>query len=260
MQNTVPATFKTSGAPVTPPATPDPLESALRSAFDQGEPCDADGNPVAEDRSITYQLRHGGVLVEECPTWCVLDHADDIAKPIYAEDLVHEGEEIELSITTVEGDKDSILAARIQQWPYATDGNGSDVPYMAYRANANYGESMGYSTPTDVEAEIRRTEAHLYALRQLNERLAEARADFLDKRGPAAADLTVADVRTLPVPVLLKAFGLAVVEVESIPYGIQGVLDRTGDVPVVVLLRSLPQAGRESLVRQLLVSMVEGQA
>lgn len=45
---TVPATFRQSGAPVTPPTAPDPLETALRSAFDQGEPADADGNPVTE--------------------------------------------------------------------------------------------------------------------------------------------------------------------------------------------------------------------
>ncbi|MFF0506846.1 DUF6907 domain-containing protein [Streptomyces fimicarius] len=44
MQNKVPATFTTPGAPT----APDPLESALRSAFDQGEPCDAAGNPTVE--------------------------------------------------------------------------------------------------------------------------------------------------------------------------------------------------------------------
>ncbi|NUV90010.1 hypothetical protein G6W61_28015 [Streptomyces sp. KAI-26] len=44
----IPATFRQSGAPVTPPAAPDPLETALRSAFDQGEPVDADGNPTVE--------------------------------------------------------------------------------------------------------------------------------------------------------------------------------------------------------------------
>ncbi|MFE7478595.1 DUF6907 domain-containing protein, partial [Streptomyces sp. NPDC057575] len=244
------------------PATPDPLESALRSAFDQGEPCDADGNPIVEDRTITYQLRGGGVLVEECPTWCVLDHADDIAKPINAEDLVHEGEEIGLSFTNVEGDLDTILAARIQQWPHSDD-DGSHVPYMAFRANGNYSESLGYSTPSQVEAEIRKAEAHLQALRGLNARLVEALDVDRQKRGPARESLTAHDVQMMPVPVLLKAFGLRVVEVDEIPYGIQGVVDRTGTFgkqPVVVLLRSLPQSARVDVVRKLVLAIVEGQA
>ncbi|RPK36742.1 hypothetical protein EES39_31845 [Streptomyces sp. ADI92-24] len=145
-----PATFKPCGGIVTPAFIAAPVE----------------------DRTTTYQLKDGGVLVEECPSWC--------------------------------------------QWPHTTDRDGSEVPYMAYRANANYGEAMGYSTPTDVEAEIRRTETHLHALRQMNERLAAARADHLEQRGLDAADLTV-HVKMLPVPVLLKAFGPTAVEVESIP-------------------------------------------
>ncbi|WP_405187830.1 DUF6907 domain-containing protein [Streptomyces anulatus] len=230
MQTKVPAAFKNSGAPVTPPA--------------------------AEPQPITYALRGGGVLVETCPTWCVLDHADDI-EGMYAEDLVHQGAEIELRTTTVEGSRVSILAAQIMQWPFSTDGSGSEVPYMALRPEASMGEALGYSSPEDVEAEISRTEAHLQSLRALNARLVEARAEYERSQGLLPENLSVDDVRALPVPVLLKAFGLKVVEFGDMPHGVQVWLDRTGSEPAVYLLRSLPQSARESLVRECLTAVVE---
>ncbi|MGW6287840.1 DUF6907 domain-containing protein [Streptomyces sp. NPDC055107] len=255
-RSTVPASFKPSGGIVTQPTAPDPLETALRSAFDQGEPVDAGGNPVIEKQPITYVLRTGGILVETCPTWCVIDHADDI-QGLYAEDLVHEGAEIQLRTNTIEGSQVSILAARITQFPYSTDGSGSEVPYMALRPEASMGEALGYSTPDDVEAEIRRTEAHLRDLRALNVRLVEARAEYERQQSLRPESLTVEDVRSLPVSVLLNAFGLKVVEFGEMPHGVQVWLDRTGPEPAVYLLRSLPQSARESLAREVLAAIVE---
>ncbi|MFD5207329.1 DUF6907 domain-containing protein [Streptomyces anulatus] len=230
MQTKVPAALKNSGAPVTPPA--------------------------AEPQPITYALRTGGVLVETCPSWCVVDHAEDI-EGLFAEDLVHEGAEIELRTNTIEGSQVSILAARITQFPYSNDGSGSEVPYMALRPEASMGEALGYSTPDDVEAAIRRTEAHLRDLRGLNARLVEARAEYEDRQELRPESLTVEDVRSLPVPVLLKAFGLKVVEFGEMPHGVQVWLDRSGSEPAVYLLRSLPQSARESLVRDCLTAVVE---
>ncbi|MEV7653218.1 hypothetical protein AB0O39_03490 [Streptomyces anulatus] len=230
MQTKVPAAFKNSGAPATPPAD--------------------------EPQPITYALRTGGVLVHTCPSWCVVDHAEDI-EGLYAEDLVHEGAEIELRTNTIEGSRVSILAARITQFPFSNDGSGSEVPYMALRPEASMGEALGYSTPEDVEAEIRRTEAHLRDLRALNNRLVDARAEYDRRQGLLPENLSVDDVRSLPVPVLLKAFGLKVVEFGDMPHGVQVWLDRTGTEPAVYLLRSLPQSARESLVRECLVAVVE---
>lgn len=231
MQTKVPAAFKNSGAPVTPPAP--------------------------EPQPITYALRDGGVLVETCPTWCVLDHADDINGLGYAEDLVHEGAEIELPTTTIEGSRVSILAARIMQWPHSSDGSGSEVPYMAIRPEASMGEALGYSTPEDVEAEIARVETHLQALRGLNTRLIEARAEYQDRQDVRPESLTADDVRALPLPVLLKVFGLRVVEFGEMPHRVQVWLDRTGTEPAVYVLRSLPQSARESMVRECLTAVVE---
>ncbi|MER6601851.1 DUF6907 domain-containing protein [Streptomyces parvus] len=261
-RSTVPASFKPSGGIVTPPATPDPLETVLRSAFDQGEPVDAEGNPVVEKQPITYTLRNGGVLVETCPSWCVLDHAPD-HDALYPEDLVHEGAEIELPTTTIEGSRVSVLAARIMQWPHSGDGSGAEVPYMAIRPEASMGEALGYSTPDDVEAEIRRTEAHLKALRDMNARLIKARAEYERQQSLRPENLTVKDVRNLPVPVLLKAFGLKVFEVEGMPNNTLVWLDRREDgewQPAFYIDRSLTQASRETAVRESLVLVVETMA
>ncbi|MFD8446224.1 DUF6907 domain-containing protein [Streptomyces globisporus] len=236
MQNTVPAQVKPSGGIVAPAFTAPPAA------------------PVVEDRTITYQPKHGSVLVDECPSWCVKDHAEDITGLVNAEDLVHEGEEIGLSFTA-DGESDTILSAQIAQWPYS-DCDGSEVPFMALRPVGM--EFSGYLSPDDVEVEIRRVEAHLAALREMNEQLTKARAEHREHR--STGRLTAADVEAMPIPALLAAFGLAVVEVGEMPHQVQGFLDRTGPKPTVFLLRTLPQDARASVVRQLLTAVVEGQA
>ncbi|MFJ8766693.1 DUF6907 domain-containing protein [Streptomyces clavifer] len=234
-RSTVPASFKPSGSLVAPAFVAPP---AL---------------PVVEDRTITYQLKHG-VLVDTCPTWCILDHAADITGLVNAEDLVHEGEEIGVSFTA-DGETDTLLSARIAQWPHS-DVDGSEIPFMALRPVGM--EFSGYLAPDDVEAEIRRVEAHLQALRQMNARLVEARAEDRERR--SVGRLTVADVESMTIPALLTVFGLTVVEVGEMPNQVQGFLDRTGPKPLVYLLRSLPQDARAGVVRQLLTAVVEGQA
>ncbi|WP_435239591.1 DUF6907 domain-containing protein [Streptomyces sp. YPW6] len=231
---------------------------SIADATDTRQATPGQAEPATEKQPITYTLRNGGVLVETCPSWCVVDHAPD-HDALYPEDLVHEGAEIELPTTTVEGSRVSILAARIMQWPHSNDGSGSEVPYMAVRPEASMGEALGYSTPEDVEAEIRRTEAHLKALRDMNARLVEARAEYERQQSLRPENLTVEDVRSLPVSVLLKAFGLKVFEVEGMPNNTLVWLDRREDEvqPAFYLDRSLTQASRETAVRESLVLVVE---
>ncbi|MFJ1788350.1 DUF6907 domain-containing protein [Streptomyces anulatus] len=245
-RTSIPASFKPSGGIVAQP-----------TAQPTAEPTPVAPNAVPQP--ITYALRTGGVLVETCPSWCVLDHADDI-EGIYAEDLVHEGAEIQLRTNTIEGSRVSILAAQIMQWPFSTDGNGSEAPYMALRPEASMGESLGYSTPEDVEAEIARTEAHLRDLRVLNARLIDARAEYDRRQALRPENLSVDDVRTLPVSVLLKAFGLKVFEVGGMPDNTLVWLDRGGEQPAFYIDRSLTQASRETAVRESLVLVVEAMA
>ncbi|WP_411097191.1 DUF6907 domain-containing protein [Streptomyces sp. 020-2-3H-GM] len=244
-RSTVPASFKPSGGIVTQPTAnavePPPVA------------------PNVEPQPITYALRTGGFLVETCPSWCVVDHVDDI-EGLFAEDLSHEGAEIELRTNTIEGSRVSILAARITQFPFSTDGSGSEVPYMALRPEASMGEALGYSSPDDVEAEIRRAEAHLKALRDMNARLVEARAEYERQQSLRPENLSVEDVRSLPVPVLLKAFGLKVVEVGSMPHGVRVWLDRGAVEPAFFIDRTVPQAARETAVRASLVLVVEAMA
>jgi hypothetical protein len=236
MQTTVPASFKPSGGIV-----------AQRTA------------ETVENRTITYPLRSGGILVEECPAWCVKDHASEIEGGIYAEDLTHEGKEVSLSFTTVESERDVILSARITQWPYS-DEDGSEVPFMALMPNADSGETLGYLTPSQVETQIRKVEQHLAELRRMNERLIAARSQNHEAAGRRWEQLRGDDIETMPVSTLLRAFGARVVEVEAMPHNVQGFLHRDGDERIVYLLRSLPQAAREDVVRKLFVPMVEGQA
>ncbi|MEU3836105.1 DUF6907 domain-containing protein [Streptomyces microflavus] len=230
---------------------------SISDATDSRQATPGQAEPATEKQPISYALRSGGVLVETCPSWCVLDHASDIQKLGYAEDLVHEGDEIELRTNTIEGSRVSILAARITQWPFSSDGSGAEVPYMALRPEASMGEALGYSTPEDVEAEIRRTEAHLQKLRKLNARLTEARSEYQRRQGLRPKNLTVDDVRSLPVPVLLKAFGLKVFEVGGMPDNTLVWLDRGGDRPAFYIDRSLTQASRETAIRESLVLVVE---
>ncbi|MFF2437937.1 DUF6907 domain-containing protein [Streptomyces sp. NPDC058107] len=283
MQNTVPASFKPSGGIVAQrsiePRTFEPTEPQLPACVECGSQAgpfrptgdrypsgaqkfacsDGCAPAPAEDRTIAYPLRGGGILVEACPSWCVKDHADEIEHGIYAADLTHEGEEVSLGFTTTEGERDVVLAARITQWPHS-DADGSEAPHMALLPVAGSGETLGYLTPDQVDTEIRRVEKHLQALRALNEQLVEARAADWDKHSAALETLTTSDIEGMPIPALLQAFGLSVIEVGEMPHEVQGFLDRTGEKPVVYLLRSLPQSARADVVRKLLVSIVEGQA
>ncbi|WP_392668591.1 DUF6907 domain-containing protein [Streptomyces sp. LN785] len=194
MGNTVSATFKPSGGIVS-----------------QRSPESAATVAPAEDRTITYPLRGGGFLVAECPDWCFKDHAGDIEGGIYAEDLVHESAPVSVGFA-VQGERDVILAASIRQWPFATDGNGSDRPHMALLPVHATGEDLGYQTPTDVDAAIFKVRKHLVDLQRLNDQLAAARAVDYSTHGGTWENLSRDDLKTMPIASLLKLFGARVEE------------------------------------------------
>ncbi|MEU9258563.1 PE-PGRS family protein [Streptomyces sp. NPDC048212] len=248
MSNTVPTQVKPSGGIV----TPDPLETALRSAFDQGEPCDADGNPIVEDRSITYPLLAGGFLVDECPTWCTLDHADDIERGLASpEDLVHEGDQLALTFPTSQR---GLLSASIRQWPHDTDHDGSNLPHIALMPDADSGDDLGYLTPAALNTEIQRVRRHLVELQKLAEQVAALRADTHQRSGGA---LEEDDILSMPLPYLLTVFGARVVEGDPEGFGDvrhSFILGKEGDWQVLIS-RELTQCLREDLVRQTLLKL-----
>ncbi|MFI6123268.1 DUF6907 domain-containing protein [Streptomyces sp. NPDC051064] len=254
-RSTVPASFKPSGSLVAPPAAPDPLETALRSAFDQGEPCDAEGNPAVQDRTITYPLMSGGFLVDVCPSWCILDHADDVERGLASpEDLVHEGAQVALPFPGIER---GLLAASVRQWPHDTDHNGSNLPHIALMPDADSGDDLGYLTPTQLNAEIQRTRQHLVELQRLAEQVAGLRADAHQQGGGAVGELEEDDVQSMPLPHLLAAFGARVVEGDPEGFGnlmSSFLLGKAGDWQIMIS-RELTQCLREQVVRGALLTL-----
>lgn len=243
MGNTVSATLKPSGGIVSQRTPESPATAA-----------------PAGDRTITYPLHDGGFLVDLDPAWCIKDHADEIEHGLCAaEDLVHEGQEVSVTFTSVEDGRDVLLAARITQWPHSEE-DGSEVPFMALMPNGDSGEGLGYLNPAEVNAKIRRIELHLDVLREQNEQLIDARAEYYRTSGRGWQQVTEGDVQLLPIAALLKALDARVVEVETLPDNVQGFLHRDGDERVVYLLRSLPQAERELVVRGILDGALEQQA
>ncbi|MEV1054648.1 PE-PGRS family protein [Streptomyces sp. NPDC049887] len=268
----IPASFRPSGAPLPGvPAQPQSAEEAavrrsVGAQFPKVAAFLAEESAQPAGRTFTYPLLGGGTLTATCPKWCTADHTSDAERGIHPSDLCHEGDEIALEMTTEEGTTDRILAARIMQWPFAS-GDGSADPHMALMPEAGNGEALGYQTPAEVNATIRQVEAHLFALRQLSEQLAEARAvehaayvESLNRKahlGPVHAWLSLHpdDVQTMPIAYLMKAFGAEVVEVEPGEVGIEGELSSTGPEDVVIVLpRILTQILRERAVRRLLLS------
>ncbi|WP_069627138.1 DUF6907 domain-containing protein [Streptomyces niveus] len=243
MKNTVQKQVKASTAPAVEPA-PKPAPAA--------------------DRHLTYPLIGGGFLSAVCPSWCTSDHESEL-QGMQPSDLCHEGDEISLSFTTQDGETDTILAARIQQYPFSTD-DGSDKPHMALMADAGSGEILGYQTVSQVMQTIRATRNHLVELQGLAERLADATVEehaayhrSLDEQGNGAGNrwlsLTNDEIRTMPIPYLLDVFAAGVIECDTDEVPIEGEVDSIHRDDIVIRLpRILPQLMRERAVRNLLAA------
>lgn len=201
--------------------------------------------PTTPVRTLAYHLRGGGFISLPCPKWCTSSHEDDLDGTLHPVDLCHEGDEISLSFTTNEGERDTILAARITQFPFSTGSDGSELPHMALMPVAGNGETLGYQTPTEVYAEIRRVREYLLKLEQLNGQLVAEFADPL----PAWMSLNADQINTMPMAELLAAFEAVVVEVDKVPRGGLSILHEEDEQLEVWVLRSLTQKQREAAIR-----------
>ncbi|MBT2493677.1 PE-PGRS family protein [Streptomyces sp. ISL-96] len=254
MSNTVQNHVKPSGGLVLPAIPTQPTGEAQKPA-----------EAPAADRTITYPLIGGGFMALECPTWCTLDHADDVRDGIHPVDLTHEGDEISIDFTTNEGTQERILSARITQFPFSS-GDASSYPHMALMPDGGSGETLGYLTAAEVYGEIARVRTHLRNLQAMADQLAEACADehakfhrSLDQAGRSPGrdkwlSLRPDDVATMPVTYLLDCFAARVVECEpdDIPADMLATLKKGDDGELVVKMpRNLTQPLRERAVRDL---------
>ncbi|MFF2511702.1 DUF6907 domain-containing protein [Streptomyces sp. NPDC058086] len=167
------------------------------------------------DRMVTYPLRAGGFIATECPTWCTTDHSDDIESGIAPVDLLHQGDKVHLGYG-IDGLKQSILEARIQQYPFDDD---QPHPYVEFVPEGGTGVALYCHDRLELDEQIRRVRAHLDDLIRLGDRLAEAQAvDHATQSRDSAtpwALLDRTDLQSLPIAYLLRVFGVTVVEVED---------------------------------------------
>lgn len=266
MSEIVSTHVKPSGPPVLPsagmlpgiPTQPAPTEPVPY------ELTDAALKALIGARTLTYQLYGGGSLSVPCPSWCTSDHASDLNGQLHPVDLCHEGDEIAISFTTGEGTTEHLLAARITQYPFCTEGDDSERPHMALMPAKGNGETLGYQSAGEVHAEIRRVQKHLLELQKLTEQLAEARAEdhAAVHRGasrPTWMSLRPDDVQTMPIQYVLKAFDADVVEVDPDEVGIDGELSSVHEDDIVIVLRrNLTQPMREQAIRKLLLGKLHG--
>ncbi|WP_128380510.1 DUF6907 domain-containing protein [Streptomyces cavernae] len=212
--------------------------------------------PVVEPRTITYPLKTGGSLTATCPAWCTTDHTDDVTRGINPADLLHQGDTVGLDYDG-EGIDGSILVGRIQQWPFC---DGPDAgPAVEFTPEGSNGVCLVLRNRLELDDEIRRVRAHLHALVELGDQLAEAQADeHARQRGDlkrGRVSLSRVDIASMPVAYLLKAFGVTVVETDTVT-----AVELHGE-PGAMELRvpsGLAQREREDQARSLLSARQEG--
>lgn len=216
------------------------------------------------DRTITYQLRDGSILAHACPDWCVDDHAGDIEGGLsHPSDLRHEGAPISLGFEDVDGERETILAACLVQWPFDTDSDPK--PYIDLTPEASTAESMICRDRLELDEQIRRVRAHLNRLIEMGDRLAEAQADDHAHRAAARgtdrpwASLNHTDLQTLPIAYLLKVFGVTVVESDEIGPKVSLVLGGEPGDMLLMVQPDMPQHAREDETRTALLAWYEAQ-
>jgi hypothetical protein len=133
---------------------PDPLESVLRAAFNAGEPCDADGNPIAEEAAtdtaakdthtgestlssdITVNTLDYGPVTLPCPPWCTqITHEDGGNRG----DICHLGPATVVTVNSPSGPRE-LLTMFLSQWPYGLSAPGSDVYVAVHLADGDHPE------------------------------------------------------------------------------------------------------------------------
>lgn len=215
--------------------------------------------PAEEPRTITYPLKTGGSLTTPCPSWCTTDHADDVARGINPDELLHQGEPVRIDYNA-DGIPVSVLQARIGQWPFSGDPDES-VPYVELTPEVGTGASVYCLNRLQLDDEIRKVRAHLRALLDLGDQLAEAQAVDHDRHvvdgSKAWSSLGRTDLQSLPIAYLLRVFGVTVVETEDI--GRKAVVALYGEPGAMVLrvMPDLPQHLREDQTRRQLLDWYE---
>lgn len=211
--------------------------------------------PVAvPDRMVTYPLRTGGFIATECPTWCTTDHSDDIERGIAPVDLLHQGDAVKLEYG-IDGLKQSLLEARIQQYPFDDD---QPAPCVEFVPEGSTAVALYCYSRLELDEQIRQVRAHLNSLIELGNSLAEAQAvdhaaHSQDSPTPWLL-LDRPDLQSLPIAYLLKVFGVTVVEVEDT--GRKAVLALHGE-PGAMEIRvypDVPQQLREDQTRRALLA------
>lgn len=234
-------------------------------------------NPATEaptaNRTLTYPLLGGGIITATCPDWCTNSHENDLrATGIDPSDIHHTSDEATLDFTLYGGERVGVLAAVIAQDPFS--GREISKPRIVFcPISGDEPVQEEYLTAHAFGEVIDQLQAHVDKLRRLQERLAQACADehtryyaWLDKAGNTAAKgtwqgLRVDDVKSMPLPYLLGVFGAVVIEdapEDFTPTEAAYLNGYPGDLKIR-LDRSLPQAAREAVVRDLLVQVVEAQ-
>ncbi|MCT9078818.1 DUF6907 domain-containing protein [Streptomyces fulvoviolaceus] len=220
--------------------------------------CQAKQGVVEEPRTITYPLDSGGSVTSTCPAWCTYDHTDDVASGLTEpSDLFHQGDAVSLGFTA-QGVEQSILDARIAQWPFSQD---DKKPYVELVPEGRTAVGRILASRLELDDEIRRVRAHLRELLDLGDQLAEAQADdharhFLHD-DTAWMTFTRTDLQSLPIAYLLRVFGVTVVETEDI--GRRAVAALYGE-PGAMELRIKPDMSqylREDQARRLLLDWYE---
>lgn len=124
-------------------------------------------------RAVTVPMPAGGWMTAVCPAWCTSDHGFEARHGSHPVDFVHEGDPISLSLST-EGEAERILAARLQQRPFA-ERQAERVPYMVVCPAG--GDDLPELAPFGVDEVIAAVRGHLAALESMKADLQIARAE-----------------------------------------------------------------------------------
>lgn len=214
--------------------------------------------PAFEPVTITYPIKSGGSLTSTCPAWCTTDHSDDVASGLtHPGDLFHQGDAVGLDYA-IDGCEESVLAARIAQWPLSQE---DSKPYVELVPEGRTGVGLICTSRLELDDEIRRVRAHLHALLEMGDQLAEAQADdharHITDGHTAWMTLNRTALQSMPIAYLIRVFGITVVESEDV--GRRAVAALYGE-PGEMELRVKPDVSqylREDQARRLLLDWYE---
>lgn len=85
--------------------------------------------PAAEAPHLVVTSVRGVPIHIGCPQeWCTVNHATE--NPRHLEDVRHEGARVQMAMPLYNGGTETVMVARLAQWPFATDEDRGRV-YLA---------------------------------------------------------------------------------------------------------------------------------